>query len=104
MSCKIFVKESMFGMPPADLSPAPPMLMVGPGTGIVPFIGFLQELAVSQSKDGKGPETHMYFGCRDKDTDFIYRDFMADMEDKKVLTKLNTAFSRAADGSPKTYV
>lgn len=41
LSCKIFVKESNFGMPPSDAQPAPPMLMVGPGTGIVPFIGFL---------------------------------------------------------------
>lgn len=29
---------------------------------------------------------------------------MADMGDKKILTKCNTAFSRATDGSPKTYV
>lgn len=26
------------------------------------------------------------------------------METEKILTKLNTAFSRAADGSPKVYV
>lgn len=42
--CKIFVKDSSFSMPDSKLNPAPPMLMVGPGTGVVPFIGFLQEL------------------------------------------------------------
>lgn len=94
----------MFGMPPADLKPAPPMLMVGPGTGVVPFIGFLEELSIKKDIAPGEQEAHLYFGCHDKDKDFIYRDFMADMSDRKFLTSTNTAFSRAADGSPKVYV
>lgn len=58
-----------------------PMLMVGPGTGIVPFVAFAEER--EHLKIGK--EAHLFFGCRDKDSDFIYRDFFATMIDKKVL-------------------
>jgi NADPH-ferrihemoprotein reductase len=46
----------------------------------------------------------LFFGCRDKDTDFIYRDFLANMHDQKVFTSLHLAFSRPTDGSEKAYV
>ena len=39
--CNIFVKDSMFEMPKSYDTP---MIMVGPGTGVVPFIGFLEEI------------------------------------------------------------
>lgn len=100
-TCKIFVKESNFEMPTDSTTP---MIMVGPGTGVVPFIGFCEERKQLKG-DGKTlGEGHLFFGCRDKDTDFIYRDFMADMKDEGILSSLNLAFSRAADKSPKTYV
>lgn len=39
-SVRGFVKSSAFEMP---ASVETPLIMVGPGTGIVPFIGFMQE-------------------------------------------------------------
>ena len=39
-SSMCFVKDSNFVMP---FSTSIPMMMVGPGTGVVPFIGFMQE-------------------------------------------------------------
>jgi len=45
---KIFIKDSTFKMP-ADLKH--PMIMVGPGTGVVPFIGFLQEREIMKKND-----------------------------------------------------
>jgi NADPH-ferrihemoprotein reductase len=40
---RIFTKTSTFIMP-AD--PATPYIMCGPGTGVVPFLGFMQERAL----------------------------------------------------------
>jgi sulfite reductase (NADPH) flavoprotein alpha-component len=39
--CNIFVKDSMFEMPTNSDTD---MIMIGPGTGIVPFIGFTEEM------------------------------------------------------------
>ena len=96
---RIFVKDSNFTM-----NNAVPLLMVGPGTGIVPFIAFCQERELMKSQGEKLAEAHLFFGCRDKDTDFIYRDFLAASVDKSVIQSMNLAFSRANDGSPKQYV
>lgn len=58
-----FVKSSNFDMPAThDV----PMIMVGPGTGVVPFIGFMQERekALEGDADIKFGQASLYFGCR----------------------------------------
>ena len=98
-----FVRDSTFVMPEShDV----PIIMVGPGTGVVPFIGFMQERekARTESATELGP-AHLYFGCRQHDSDFIYRDEMHSMQDKKVISTLNMAFSRPQEpGAVKNYV
>lgn len=98
-NARIFVKNSNF-----DMNNEVPLLMVGPGTGIVPFIAFNQEREQIQAEGKKIAEGHLFFGCRDKDNDFIYRDHLASMVDKKVIHSLNLGFSRPKDGSAKQYV
>ncbi|XP_019058916.1 PREDICTED: NADPH-dependent diflavin oxidoreductase 1 isoform X1 [Tarenaya hassleriana] len=56
--------------PPTQL----PIILVGPGTGCAPFRGFIAERAV-QSLSGPTAPVIFFFGCRNKDTDFLYRDF-----------------------------
>ncbi|MDQ0656654.1 bifunctional cytochrome P450/NADPH--P450 reductase [Paenibacillus sp. W2I17] len=78
-----------------------PMIMVGPGTGVAPFRGFLQARAVMRQRGLSLSEAHLFFGCRN-DSDFIYRQELEQYE-REGIVKLHTAFSRA-DGKPKTYV
>jgi cytochrome P450/NADPH-cytochrome P450 reductase len=78
-----------------------PIIMIGPGTGLAPFRGFLQErAALKASGAGLGPAM-LFFGCRHPDQDFLYagelRAFAANG-----IVELHTAFSRAE--GPKTYV
>ncbi|MDI4235374.1 cytochrome P450 [Bradyrhizobium sp. Arg237L] len=78
-----------------------PLIMIGPGTGLAPFRGFLQERAHRKSQGANLGPAMLFFGCRHPDQDFIYADelkaFAADG-----VTELHTAFSRL-NGS-KTYV
>ena len=53
---------------PQDLSL--PVLMIGPGTGLAPFRAFLQH-RLAQKATG---ENVLYFGCRHRDQDFLYRE------------------------------
>lgn len=80
---------------------AVPVIMIGPGTGLAPFRGFLQERAHRKANGAKLGPAMLFFGCRHPDQDYLYADelkaFAADG-----VTELHTAFSRA-DG-PKTYV
>jgi sulfite reductase alpha subunit-like flavoprotein len=45
----------------------------------------------------------LYFGCREKDSDFIYREEMANALDNKVISELHICLSREKD-QPRTYV
>jgi cytochrome P450 / NADPH-cytochrome P450 reductase len=78
-----------------------PIIMIGPGTGLAPFRGFLQERAARKAKGATLGPAMLFFGCRHPDQDYLYADelkaFAADG-----ITELHTAFSRAE--GPKTYV
>ena len=86
--------------PPAN--PHVPMIMVGAGTGMAPFRGFLQERADLKAKGVPIGESILFFGCRSPESDFLYADELQTFADAGV-TDLQMAFCRA-DGQPKTYV
>ncbi len=80
---------------------ARPIIMIGPGTGLAPFRGFLQERAARKAKGVTLGPAMLFFGCRHPDQDFLYADELKALA-ASGITELFTAFSRA-DG-PKTYV
>jgi sulfite reductase (NADPH) flavoprotein alpha-component len=83
--------------------PAPnvPIIMIGPGTGIAPFRGFLQE---RQASGASGP-SWLFFGDRRRATDFLYGDELEGFVQSGTLARLDLAFSRdGTDGDPKVYV
>jgi NADPH-dependent sulfite reductase flavoprotein alpha-component len=92
----IYVRTSSNFRPPSD--PHTPMIMIGPGTGIAPFRGFLQE---RRSLGHTGPNW-LFFGEQHAATDYYYRDEIERMHGDGFLTELDLAFSR--DQRHKVYV
>ena len=96
-----FVRKPTIPFCPPD-NPHVPVIMVGPGTGVAPFRGFLQERAALKQRGVPVGESMLFFGCRDPLQDFLYEEEMRAFEATGV-TRLFPAFSREP-GKPKTYV
>jgi cytochrome P450/NADPH-cytochrome P450 reductase len=94
------VRETKAGFRLPDDSSVP-IIMIGPGTGLAPFRGFLQERAASKAKGAALGPAMLFFGCRDPAQDYLYADELKAFA-AEGITELHTAFSRG-DG-PKTYV
>ncbi|MBM9435718.1 bifunctional nitrate reductase/sulfite reductase flavoprotein subunit alpha [Streptomyces bryophytorum] len=92
----VHVRRTPGFRPPAD--PSIPMIMVGPGTGVAPFLGFLDE---RRARGHRGPNW-LFFGEQHRATDFYYEDDLAARLADGTLTRLDTAFSR--DQRAKVYV
>ncbi len=68
-----------------------PLILVGAGAGLAPLAGFIRH-------NWRHKPIHLFFGARDPNSDFLYRDEMlAALEDGR-LTALNTNFSRVLGG------
>jgi len=93
---RIFVQRSHGFTVPADLTA--PMIMVGPGTGIAPFVSFLQE----REATGATGKNWLFFGDQRSETDFLYREMLEEYHRCGFLNRLDTAFSR--DQAHKVYV
>ncbi|RCH89036.1 NADPH-cytochrome P450 reductase [Rhizopus stolonifer] len=96
----VHVRRSQFKLP---RNPTVPIIMVGPGTGVAPFRGFVRERAL-QKKEGKPVGTTvLFFGCRHPEQDFLYADEWPELfETLGGDSRLITAFSRETD--KKVYV
>ncbi|NXP55301.1 MTRR reductase, partial [Heliornis fulica] len=110
--CSLTEKISIFARPnntfhlPAD--PSVPFMMIGPGTGISPFIGFLQhrQKLREEHTDWEFGETWLFFGCRHQDQDYLFKQLERFLENG-TLTHLKVCFSRdssTAEVAPPKYV
>jgi len=95
-SVPVFVHTAKHFRVPEELSA--PVIMVGPGTGIAPFMAFLQERKAS----GATGKNWLFFGDQKSSTDFLYREELEAWQAEGVLHRLDTAFSR--DQADKIYV
>ncbi|MEU7414356.1 bifunctional nitrate reductase/sulfite reductase flavoprotein subunit alpha [Streptomyces sp. NPDC042638] len=93
---QVFVQRSAHFRPPAD--PATPMVMVGPGTGVAPFIGFLED----RRARGHTGSNWLFFGEQRQATDFYHREELEAFRASGALDRLDLAFSR--DQRNKVYV
>ncbi|MEU7905062.1 bifunctional nitrate reductase/sulfite reductase flavoprotein subunit alpha [Actinoplanes sp. NPDC049118] len=92
----VFVQRTPHFRPPAD--PHAPMIMIGPGTGVAPFLAFLQQRQAS----GATGRNWLFFGEQRRATDFYYADELTALRETGVLNRLDLAFSR--DQRNKVYV
>ena len=68
------------------------MIMIGAGTGLAPFRGFLQERA-AQRRRGPVATSLLFFGCRTSEDDYLYEDELSRYEADGVV-KVDAVFSR----------
>jgi cytochrome P450/NADPH-cytochrome P450 reductase len=90
--------QGTFSLPEDERTP---LIMIGAGTGLAPYRGFLQDLR-ARARSGRQPAANLlFFGCRHRDHDYIYQQELEEMESQG-LVRLFTAFSRGGDA--KVYV
>mmetsp|Transcript_21150 Transcript_21150/g.68949 ORF Transcript_21150/g.68949 Transcript_21150/m.68949 type:complete len:353 (+) Transcript_21150:1343-2401(+) len=82
-------------------SPATPVVVIGPGTGLAPFRAFLQHRRFAHARKRLGPCV-VYFGCRSRADDFLYGEELEPMHAAGAIT-LRTAFSREAPPATAGY-
>lgn len=73
-----------------------PMLLIGPGTGIAPFRGFIEERAAQRAAGQAVTPVQLYFGCRHPQHDWLFHDDFARWAQAGVVA-LHTAFSVLPD-------
>lgn len=97
----IFIRKSNFKLP---RNYDRPIIMIGPGSGVAPFRGFLQERQHYVDKGREMGQAWLFFGCRYQRLDFLYKDeFEYFLESGGALTHFKVAFSRD-NVNQKVYV
>ncbi|MFI5972833.1 cytochrome P450 [Streptomyces sp. NPDC051452] len=86
--------------PPAD--PATPLILIGPGTGIAPLRGFLEERAWQHEHGVQVGLAQVFVGCRHPEHDYFYRQEMRDWE-QAGIARIHTAYS-AVTSHPARFV
>jgi len=95
-SVRVFVEPNERFRLPDD--PSRDVIMIGPGTGVAPYRGFLQE---REAQEATG-RNWLVFGARHFASEFLYQVEWQDAARKGLLHRVDLAFSR--DTTPRAYV
>ena len=95
-----FVRKPSIPFRPPD-NPHVPMIMVGCGTGLAPFRGFIAERADLKAGGVPVGESLLFFGFRDPDRDYLYQDELRGYEEAGVV-RVRAAPSRVRAGRRAT--
>lgn len=95
----IQVRPSSFCLPETSNCP---LIFVAAGTGISPFIGFLQELQLKRNAGKQTGLVHLFYGCRNEN-DFLYDHVLRRYEADGLITKIHVAMSKSTK-RPEQYV
>ncbi|KAF9288574.1 hypothetical protein BGZ68_010952 [Mortierella alpina] len=104
----VFLKpnETKFNLPSDTTRP---VIMIGPGTGVAPFMGFLEHRSEQRkikkrlANIGTGSRRHLddlfgdmwlFYGCRHREKDWLFMDLMNEYKKEGVLSELKLAVSR----------
>jgi sulfite reductase (NADPH) flavoprotein alpha-component len=93
---KVYVKRNRHFRLPKDS--ARPIIMIGAGTGVAPYRGFVEERAEA----GITTPSWLFFGARNYTNDFLYQLEWQDHLQSKALGRIDVAFSR--DQPEKIYI
>jgi sulfite reductase alpha subunit-like flavoprotein len=86
---------------PSDLDT--PVVLIGPGTGIAPFISFLSERqAASHHTPMKRHKNFVFTGNRNRQLDFLHGDWLLQLQKEEKYFASNTLESRSFQHSPET--
>jgi len=91
----VFVRRPTIAFRPPD-NPHVPMIMIGAGTGLAPFRGFLQDRRALRDQGVPVARSLLFFGCRHRDADLLYADELLDYQEQG-LVRVENAFSRDPD-------
>ncbi|RKP05552.1 hypothetical protein THASP1DRAFT_25969 [Thamnocephalis sphaerospora] len=106
---RVYLRPNVTNFRVPDAAIHHPMILIGPGTGVAPFIGFLahrseqRRLRLSMGGISRVPSRavdalfgpiQLYYGCRDDRLDFLYRDEIMRAQNDRTLSELVLACSR----------
>lgn len=95
----VYVVSSRFRLPEDAQSD---IILVGPGAGLAPFRGFLQEREYLQKNTTTLGRSWLFFGDQHRASDFLCEEELKQFQQSGILARLDLAFSR--DQIYKIYV